>query len=45
MTPLIRFDQMTEQQIWDIANPIMDNLMDASTQLDYTRHVRDLLAG
>ena len=41
MTLLIRFDQMTEQQLWDIANPIMDNLMDASTQLDYARHVRD----
>ncbi len=41
MTPLIRFDKLTEQQIWDIANPIMDNLMDASTQLDYARHVRD----
>lgn len=41
MTPLIRFDKLSEQQIWDIANPIMDNLMDASTQLDYARHVRD----
>ncbi|MDO9312011.1 MAG: hypothetical protein Q7T85_10005 [Nitrosomonas sp.] len=41
MTHLIRFDKLSEQQIWDIANPIMDNLMDASTQLDYARHVRD----
>ena len=41
MTPIIRFDKLSEQQIWDIANPIMDNLMDASTQLDHARHVRD----
>lgn len=37
----MRFDQLSEQQLWDIANPIMDNLMDASTQLDHSRHVRD----
>ncbi|WP_292996524.1 hypothetical protein [Nitrosomonas sp.] len=41
MTTLIRFDKLTEQQLWDIANPIMDNLMDASIQLDYARHVQD----
>lgn len=35
------FEQMTDQQIWDIANPIMDNLMDASTHIDHARHVRD----
>lgn len=35
------FEQMTDQQIWDIANPIMDNLMDASTHIDHPRHVRD----
>ncbi len=32
---------MTEQQLWAIANPIMDNLMDASTQRNHARHVRD----
>ena len=41
MTIAVRFDTMTEQQLWDIANPIMDNLMDASTQIDHARHVRD----
>ena len=41
MTVAVRFDQMTEQQLWDIANPIMDNLMNASTQIDHVRHVRD----
>lgn len=35
------FETMSEQQLWDIANPIMDNLMDASTQIDHPRHVRD----
>ena len=37
----LNFETMSEQQLWDIANPIMDNLMDASTQLDHARHVRD----
>ncbi len=39
MTP--NFETMSEQQLWDIANPIMDNLMKASIQRDHTRHVRD----
>ena len=37
----LSFEKMTEQQLWAIANPIMDNLMDASTQIDHARHVRD----
>ena len=41
MTTIISFESISEQQILDIANPIMDNLMDASTQLDHARHVRD----
>ena len=41
MTTAISFESMSDQQIWDIANPIMDNLMDASTQLDHARHIRD----
>ncbi len=41
MTAAMRFDQMTDQQLWNIANPIMDNLMDASTQINYAQHVRD----
>ena len=35
---------MTDQQIWDIANPIMDNLMEASTKIDHARHVQDCTA-
>lgn len=32
---------MDDHQILSIANPIMDNLMDASTEIDHPRHVRD----
>jgi hypothetical protein len=32
---------MTEEEILNIANPIMDNLMEASTNIDYERHIRD----
>lgn len=31
----------SDQDILSIANPIMDNLMDASTAIDYERHIRD----
>ncbi len=37
----MNFEEMTDQYIMDIANPIMDNLMDASTEIDHERHVRD----
>lgn len=37
----MNFEELTEQQIIDIANPIMDNLMQASTDIDHERHVRD----
>jgi DNA-binding transcriptional regulator YiaG len=33
--------EMSESEILAIANPIMDNLMQASTDIDHTRHVRD----
>ena len=33
--------QMSESEILSIANPIMDNLMEASTEIDHERHVRD----
>ncbi|MBK6959647.1 MAG: hypothetical protein IPH22_16385 [Nitrosomonas sp.] len=42
MTPIIRFDKLSEQQIWDIANPIMDNLMDAQRILQTGAGRRDL---
>lgn len=37
----MNFEDMSEKEIWDIANPIMDNLMEASTNIDHENHVRD----
>lgn len=31
----------SDAEILAIVNPIMDNLMDASTTIDYDRHIRD----
>lgn len=33
--------QKADRDILAVADPIMDNLMDASTAVDYDRHVRD----
>ena len=35
------FEQMSDSEILNIANPIMDNLMDASTDIDHKRHIKD----
>jgi len=37
----MNFENMSEKEILDIANPIMDNLMEASTDIDHKRHTRD----
>ena len=37
----MNFEEMSEQEILDIATPIMDNLMEASTNIDHERHVQD----
>ena len=37
----MNFEEMSEEEILDIANPIMDNLMNASTDIDHERHTRD----
>ncbi|MGX5202220.1 hypothetical protein [Aliikangiella sp. IMCC44632] len=37
----MNFQKMSESEIWAIANPIMDNLMQASTDIDHQRHVQD----
>ena len=37
----MNFEKMSEKEILDVANPIMDNLMDASTEIDHERHTRD----
>lgn len=34
-------ERMSDEQILAITNPIMDNLMEASTAIDHERHVRD----
>lgn len=33
--------QKSDAEILSVANPIMDNLMEASTAIDYEKHVRD----
>ncbi|MGI9261416.1 MAG: hypothetical protein ACR2QR_05235 [Woeseiaceae bacterium] len=33
--------EMSDDEIMQIADPIMDNLMQASTDIDHERHVRD----
>jgi len=37
----MNFLRMSENEILDIATPIMDNLMQASTDIDHSRHVQD----
>ena len=32
---------MSEKEILDIANPIMDNLMQASTEINHEMHIKD----
>jgi hypothetical protein len=34
-------ENMSDDDILRVANPIMDNLMDASTVIDHERHIRD----
>ena len=36
----MNFETMSDKEILGIATPIMDNLMDASTRIDYEAHVR-----
>ena len=38
---IMNFEKMPDQEIWDIANPIMNNLMDASTEINHERHIKD----
>ena len=37
----MNFENLTEKELWDIANPIMDNLMDGSTEVDHLKHCQD----
>lgn len=40
----VTFEHMSDSEILAVANPIMDNLMDASSAIDHARHVRDFTA-
>lgn len=33
--------KLSDTELLEVANPIMDNLMDASTAIDHERHTRD----
>jgi hypothetical protein len=37
----MNFEEMTADEIINIANPIMNNLMEASTNIDHESHVKD----
>jgi hypothetical protein len=40
----MELSQKSDAEIMSVANPIMDNLMDASTKIDYDRHISDFTA-
>ncbi|MBT5017762.1 MAG: hypothetical protein HON04_03365 [Planctomicrobium sp.] len=40
----MNFEKLSVKEILDIANPMMDNLMSASTEIDHERHTRDFTA-
>ena len=37
----MNFETLSDEDILIIANPIMDNLMEASTEIDHAKHVKD----
>jgi len=37
----MNIENLADEEILEIVNPIMDNLMEASTAIDYKRHIRD----
>ncbi len=37
----MNFENLSEKEVFEITNPIMDNLMDASTKIDHKKHVQD----
>lgn len=37
----MELSKKSDAEIMSVANPIMDNLMDASAAIDYDRHIRD----
>ena len=37
----MNFEEISDADILRIANPLMDNLMEASTEIDHAKHTRD----
>ncbi|SBS39426.1 hypothetical protein VTO7225_03593 [Vibrio toranzoniae] len=37
----MKFDNLSDSELWGIAKPIMDNLMEGSTKIDHAQHSRD----
>jgi len=37
----MNFDKYSDTELWAIADPIMDNLMEGSTEIDHSKHCRD----
>ena len=37
----MNFEEMSKEEVINIDNPIMDNLMDASTEINHEKHVKD----
>ena len=37
----MNFDSLSDSELWAIADPIMDNLMDGSTEIDHSKHCAD----
>ncbi|MBT8148185.1 MAG: hypothetical protein KJN90_15105 [Gammaproteobacteria bacterium] len=35
------FETLSDSELWAIADPIMDNLMDGSTEIDHGKHCTD----
>jgi len=37
----MNFEEYSDEELWMIANPIMDNLMEGSTEINHAKHTRD----
>jgi len=37
----MKFTEMTDEEILKVVEPIMDNLMEASSEIDHEKHTRD----
>ena len=37
----MNFEEMSDDDIWGVANSLMNNLMDASTEINHEKHISD----